>query len=155
VKPSLVFCCLLLVRGDTPSQTPSRSAIEEVSADPKVLQVEMFPPEGDASEMGPNLMMGMIEDRLVFVAQLKPDSSTKTDFTVESAGLVTKIAVALIGESPPYKIVFERSISPVQPPRAAVSRQEVEFPLGRMTRVRLFDFVDVRGFYGNPQKKRP
>jgi len=97
----------------------------------------------------------MVEGRLAFVAQLKPSSSRKTDFAFERDDVTTRITVAVRGDVPPYTVVFEQSISPVQPPRIVDRRQEVEFPIGRVTRARLFELVDIRGFYGNPKKKRP
>ena len=115
----------------------------------------MFPPRGDALSMGPNLIFGMIEGKLGLVAQLEPSFNRSTDFTLESAGVTAKITVTLIGDAWPYAVEFEQSISLVQRPKSPQSPQKVEFPVGKSTRVRLFDGVEVRGFYGNPKKKRP
>ena|ERR1035437_2260768 len=154
MRVSLALYCLLWTRIAVIAAQP-HSPAEEVSGDPEVLQLEMYPPRDEATEMGPNLILGMIEGKLGLVAQLKSSVSKKTDFSFERDGITTKISVALRGDAPPYTIVFEQSISPVQPPRIAERRQEVEFPIGKVTRARLFEVVDIKGFYGNPQKKRP
>ena len=136
-------------------QAAPGSPAEEVSSDPQVLQIEIFPPPSGRLQMGPDQIFGMIDDRLAIVTQLKPTSNKKTDFTFESNGIANKIIVTLHGDYPPYTVEFEQFSPPVQPPKAPQNRQEVEFPVGKLTRIRLFDLVEVRGFYGNPQKKRP
>ena len=140
---------------DTVLQAAPRSAADEVSGDPQVLQIEIFPPRGDGLEMGPNQILGVIDGRLGIVTQFKPTSNKKTDFTFESNGITNKIIATLHGDSPPYTVEFAQSVSPVEPPKASDNRQKVEFPVGKLTRVRLFDLVEIRGFYGNPQQKRP
>jgi hypothetical protein len=137
------------------AETEFRSAAEDVSDNPKVLQIEMFPLRSDRLNMGPNLIFGMIDGKLGLIAQLEPGSNRSTDFTLESAGIVAKIVVTLIGDAPPYTVEFDEFMPPVEPPKSPESRQKVEFPIGKSTHVRLFDLLEVRGFYGNPQRKRP
>ena len=78
-----------------------------------------------------------------------------TQLLEKNAASAIKVIATLHGDAPPYVLEFEQSVSDAQPPRNPVSHQNVEFPTGKVTRVRLFDLFEVQGFYGNPQQKRP
>ena len=56
-------------------QAAPGSPAEEVSSDPQVLQIEIFPPPSGRLQMGPDQIFGMIDDRLAIVTQLKPTSN--------------------------------------------------------------------------------
>jgi hypothetical protein len=126
---------------------------EVISADPGVLQIEIFLPNSEGVQIGPNIRFE--PDKMAIFTQFQPGDVTTTDFTLKNAASAIKVIITLHGDAPPYVVDFEQSISPVHPPTDPVSQQKVEFPTGDLTRVRLFDLFDVQGFYGNPQQKRP
>jgi hypothetical protein len=126
---------------------------EVISADPGVLQIEIFLPKSEGVQIGPNIRFD--PDKMAIFTQFQPGDVTTTDFTLKNAGSAIKVIVTLHGDAPPYVVDFEQSVSPVHPPTNPVSHEKVEFPTSKLTRVRLFDLFDVQGFYGNPQQKRP
>ena len=129
--------------------------VEVVAADPGVLQVEIFVPTSERIEIGPNIRFGLIDEKIAVFTQFQSGSVTTTDFTLKNGQNEIKVTAALHGDTPPYVVEFEQVASPVQPPSSRVSHQSVEFPRGKLTRVRLFELFEVQGFYGNPQQKRP
>jgi hypothetical protein len=120
-----------------------------------VLQIEIFLPKSEGVQLGPDITFGLIDEKMAIFTQFQPASVTTTDFTLKKDAIATKVIATLRGDAPPYAVEFEQSVSSVQPPRNPVSQQKVEFPLGKLTHVRLFDLFEVQGFYGNPQQKRP
>jgi hypothetical protein len=142
--------------GQRPALPAERvSPVMPVSADPTVLQIEIFLPKTEGMEIGPNFRVGFIDEKTVISTQFRPASFTTTDFTLKNTANTTKVVATLHGEAPPYVVEFEQSVSPVSPPRSPVTHQNVEFPLGKLTHVRLFDLFEIQGFYGNSQQKRP
>jgi hypothetical protein len=133
----------------------STSSVESISADPSVLQIEVFLPKSEGAELGPNITLGLIDKKMAIFTQFQPASNTTTDFTLRKDAVTTKVIATLRGDAPPYAVEFEQSVSPLQAPRSPVSHQKLEFPLGKLTRARLFDLFEVQGFYGNPEQKRP
>jgi hypothetical protein len=129
------------------------SSIESISTDPNVLQLKVFLPKADAINIGPNLTFGRIDNKPAVLAQLSPTSNRGTDFILRKMGVSWDITFRLEGDKPPYKVEFEQSLSPAAKPKK--DHQQIEFPVGKLTRARLFDTFDVRGFYGNPAQKRP
>jgi hypothetical protein len=129
------------------------AAAEVISGDPRVLQIEIFLPKSEGVQIGPNIRFD--PDKRAIFTQFQPGDVTTTDFTLKNADSAIKVIATLRGDVPPYIVDFEQSASPVPPPTNPVSHQQVEFPTGKLTRVRLFDLFDVQGFYGNPQQKRP
>ena len=134
-------------------QAEQHSSIEAISADPDVLHIEIFVPHSDSINIGPNLAFGEIDGKPAVFTQLGPKSNRGSDFILRRTGISWDIAFRLVGASPPYKIEFEQSLSPAAQPKK--SQQTLEFPVGKLTRARLFDTFDVVGFYGNPQQQRP
>jgi len=137
------------------SPAEPNAPVEVVSADPGVLQIEIFLPKSEGAEIGPNIRFGLIDEKMAVFTQFQPSSVTTTDFTLKNAASAIKVIATLHGDAPPYVVEFEQSVSPVQPPRNPVSHQKVEFLTGKLTRVHLFDLFEVQGFYGNPQQNRP
>jgi hypothetical protein len=136
------------------AQTQGDSTFDTVSPDPKVLHLEVFLSYADTVNIGPNLgFRPLAENKGDVFAQLSPETISGSDFILRKTGISWDIAFRLHGSSPPYKVEFEQSLSPAV--QLKNSQQEIEFPVGKLTRARLFDTFDVQGFYGNPQQKRP
>jgi hypothetical protein len=129
--------------------------VESISADPAVLQIEIFVPKSEAVEIGPSIRFGLIDEKMAVFTQFQAGAVTTTDFTLKNAANSSKVVATLRGDAPPYTVEFEQFVSPVHPPTNPVTQQKVEFPLGKLTRVRLFDLFEVQGFYGNLRRKRP
>jgi hypothetical protein len=154
-SPKLIAICLSSFTGvQVHAQTQSASTFDTISADPKVLHLEVFLPYADSIQIGPNLGLRPLEENkgIVF-AQLSPETNPGSDFILRANGSTLNIAFRLHGNAPPYTVEFEGSLSLAAQPKT--SQQKIEFPIGRLTRARLFDTFDVQGFYGNPQQKRP
>jgi hypothetical protein len=152
---SVVILCFSLLAQRPALPAESNSPVESISADPTVLQIEIFLPKSEGVQLGPDITFGLIDEKMAIFTQFQPASVTTTDFTLKKDAIATKVIATLRGDAPPYAVEFEQSVSSVQPPRNPVSQQKVEFPLGKLTHVRLFDLFEVQGFYGNPQQKRP
>jgi hypothetical protein len=135
--------------------TEPKPPVESISSDSAVLQIEIFVPKSEAVEIGPSIRFGFIDEKMAVFTQFEAAGVTTTDFTLKNAANSTKVLATLRPSAPPYTVEFEQFVSPVQPPTSPVTQQKVEFQLGKLTRVRLFDLFEVQGFYGNPQRKRP
>ena len=134
--------------------TKRRSVTDFVSADPTVLAIEIFPPAQQNFSLGGNTEVGLIDDKLAVSTQLHPIRNPSTNFEMEGAGSGSKITVLLLGDAPPYAVEFQLT-SALDQGNLPSTRQKLLFPPGKLTRARLFNLLDVQGFYGNPQQKRP
>ena len=154
-SPKLIAIWLCWCAGvDILAQPRGDPIFDTISPDPKVLHLEVLLAYADGVNIGPNLGFRPLENNKgVVFAQLSPEANPGSDFILRRTGVSSDIAFRLHGSTPPYKVEFEQSLSPGAQPKK--TQQQIEFPVGRLTRARLFDTFDVQGFYGNPQQKRP
>jgi len=132
----------------------SPTAAETVSADPTVLQVEIFLPPKQSITLGSNMTMGMIDGKMALVTELHPLANQTTDLELGEDSTALHITASLLGQSPPYAVEFRRRPADGKETTASAS-QRVDFPQGTLTRARIFGTFDIRAFYGNAQRKRP
>ena len=91
---------------------------------------------------------------LQFIWSLNPDSAPSTDLESGKGQITTRIAGAITQQTPSaYRVTFRRTVTE-SGTTGTPEEETVDFPFGRVTRVRLFRSLDISGFYGNPNRRR-